>query len=92
MSDEELRNMITRTLTCRIDKRYSLVQYSLKYLMQMYDCPALIVIFRENCDDKMTQFLKRCFYHSGQYDSEDHFSELNCKLKEKEVLTSLSDL
>ncbi|KAL3656100.1 Sister chromatid cohesion protein PDS5 C [Castilleja foliolosa] len=50
MSDEELRNMISRTLTCRIDKR-------------------------ENCEEKMTEFLKRCFYHSGQYDSEQHFSD-----------------
>ncbi|KAH1237811.1 Glucose-6-phosphate 1-dehydrogenase 1, chloroplastic [Glycine max] len=32
----------------------------------------------------MYQFLKRCFYHSGQYNSEDHFSELGSKLREKE--------
>ncbi|KAJ4975617.1 hypothetical protein NE237_000723 [Protea cynaroides] len=60
MSDEELRNMISETLTCRIDKR-------------------------ENCSDKMDQFLQRCFYHSGQYNSEENFSELDKKLKEKEV-------
>ncbi|KAL9304406.1 hypothetical protein ACSQ67_021669 [Phaseolus vulgaris] len=59
MTNEELRNMISKTLTCRIDKR-------------------------ENCEDKMDQFLKRCFYHSGQYNSEEHFSELDIKLKEKE--------
>ncbi|MED6201227.1 Glucose-6-phosphate 1-dehydrogenase 1, chloroplastic [Stylosanthes scabra] len=59
MTDEELRNMISRTLTCRIDKR-------------------------ENCEDKMDQFLKRCFYHSGLYNSEDDFSDLDSKLKEKE--------
>ncbi|KAJ1420254.1 hypothetical protein SESBI_14385 [Sesbania bispinosa] len=59
MTDEELRNMISQTLTCRIDKR-------------------------ENCEDKMDQFLKRCFYHSGMYNSEDNFSDLDCKLKEKE--------
>ncbi|KAH1237819.1 Glucose-6-phosphate 1-dehydrogenase, chloroplastic [Glycine max] len=59
MTDEELRNMISKTLTCRIDTR-------------------------ENCQDKMDQFLKRCFYHSGQYNSEDHFSELGSKLREKE--------
>ncbi|KAL3506674.1 hypothetical protein ACH5RR_032056 [Cinchona calisaya] len=59
MSDEELRNMISKTLTCRVDKR-------------------------ENCADKMEQFLKRCYYHSGQYNSEEHFGELDCKLKEKE--------
>ena len=34
----------------------------------------------------MNQFLKRCFYHSGQYNSEDNFAELDIKLKEKEVL------
>ncbi|CAA7016046.1 unnamed protein product [Microthlaspi erraticum] len=60
LSHEELRVMISRTLTCRIDQR-------------------------ENCGDKMDQFLSRCFYHSGQYDSEDDFAELNTKLKEKEA-------
>lgn len=59
MTDEELRNMISRTLTCRIDKR-------------------------ENCGEKMDQFLKRCFYHSGQYDSQDNFTQLDKKLKEHE--------
>lgn len=60
LTDEELRNMISGTLTCRIDQR-------------------------ENCEDKMDQFLKRCFYHAGQYDSEGDFSELDSKLKEKEA-------
>ncbi|CAJ2663752.1 unnamed protein product [Trifolium pratense] len=59
MTDEELRNMISQTLTCRIDKR-------------------------ANCADKMDQFLKRCFYHSGLYDSEDNFLDLDSKLKERE--------
>jgi glucose-6-phosphate 1-dehydrogenase len=40
---------------------------------------------RENCSDKMEQFLKRCFYQSGQYNSEEGFSELDRKLKEKEA-------
>ncbi|GJN40842.1 hypothetical protein PR202_gn00253 [Eleusine coracana subsp. coracana] len=60
MSDEELRTMISRTLTCRIDKR-------------------------ENCGDKMEHFLQRCFYQSGQYNSEEEFAELDRKLKEKEA-------
>ncbi|XAR48205.1 Glucose-6-phosphate dehydrogenase [Bertholletia excelsa] len=59
MTDAELRNMVSRTLTCRIDKR-------------------------ENCDEKMDQFLKRCFYHCGQYDLQQHFAELDKKLKEHE--------
>ncbi|KAJ4881354.1 hypothetical protein Rs2_38409 [Raphanus sativus] len=59
LTHEELRVMIGRTLTCRIDQR-------------------------ENCVDKMDQFLKRCFYHSGQYNSEEDFAELNTKLKKKE--------
>ncbi|KAL2481633.1 Glucose-6-phosphate 1-dehydrogenase 1 [Abeliophyllum distichum] len=59
MTDEELRNMISKTLTCRIDRR-------------------------ENCQAKMEEFLKRCFYHSGQYNSPEDFLELNCKLKERE--------
>ncbi|CAA6659973.1 unnamed protein product [Spirodela intermedia] len=40
---------------------------------------------RENCSDKMDEFLKRCFYHSGQYDSEENFAELDNKLKEHET-------
>ncbi|XP_068335000.1 glucose-6-phosphate 1-dehydrogenase, chloroplastic-like [Pyrus communis] len=60
MTDEELRNMISGTLTCRIDKR-------------------------ENCEDKMDQFLKRCFYHAGQYNSEEDFAELDSKMIEKEA-------
>uniref|UniRef100_A0A2N9IIJ9 Glucose-6-phosphate 1-dehydrogenase n=1 Tax=Fagus sylvatica TaxID=28930 RepID=A0A2N9IIJ9_FAGSY len=59
MTDKELRNMISKTLTCRVDKR-------------------------ENCNEKIDTFLKRCFYHSGQYSSEEHFLELDNKLKGKE--------
>ncbi|KAK4414946.1 Glucose-6-phosphate 1-dehydrogenase, chloroplastic [Sesamum alatum] len=59
MTDAELRNIVSRTLTCRIDKR-------------------------ENCSEKMEQFLSRCFYHSGQYDSQQNFVELDKKLKEHE--------
>ncbi|MBA0711723.1 hypothetical protein Golax_010874, partial [Gossypium laxum] len=59
MTDAELRNMVSKTLTCRIDKR-------------------------ENCSEKMDQFLKRCFYHSGQYDSEENFAQLDKKLKKHE--------
>eukprot|EP00245_Coleochaete_scutata_P006770 TRINITY_DN21551_c0_g1_i1.p1 TRINITY_DN21551_c0_g1~~TRINITY_DN21551_c0_g1_i1.p1 ORF type:complete len:644 (+),score=133.71 TRINITY_DN21551_c0_g1_i1:101-1933(+) len=59
MTNEELRAMISTTLTCRIDKR-------------------------ENCGDKMDLFLERCFYHSGQYDSEDSFGQLDKKLRERE--------
>jgi len=33
----------------------------------------------------MDEFLKRCFYHSGQYDSEEHFIDLDKKLKQHEV-------
>ncbi|KAG0446596.1 hypothetical protein HPP92_028757 [Vanilla planifolia] len=56
MTDAELRTMIGRTLTCRIDKS-------------------------ENCSEKMDQFLERCFYYSGQYNSEDDFTNLDEKLK-----------
>ncbi|KAG0458442.1 hypothetical protein HPP92_023599 [Vanilla planifolia] len=60
LTDDELREMICKTLTCRIDKR-------------------------KNCTDKMEWFLQRCFYQSGQYDSEENFKELDEKLKEKET-------
>ncbi|CAN6464685.1 unnamed protein product [Victoria cruziana] len=59
MTDAELRTMVSKTLTCRIDKS-------------------------TNCNDKMKQFLGRCFYHSGQYDSVDNFADLDQKLKEQE--------
>lgn len=42
--------------------------------------------FRENCGEKMDHFLERCFYHPGQYDSEENFLELDRKLKEHEVM------
>ncbi|MBA0822706.1 hypothetical protein Goarm_019490 [Gossypium armourianum] len=67
MTDAELRNMVSKTLTCRIDKR-------------------------ENCGEKMEEFLKRCFYHSGQYDSEENFAQLDKKLKEHEGVVSDADL
>ncbi|KAG6473697.1 hypothetical protein ZIOFF_067614 [Zingiber officinale] len=60
MTDAELRTMVSKTLTCRIDKR-------------------------ENCGQKMEQFLERCFYHSGQYDLEESLAELDKKLKEQEA-------
>lgn len=48
--------------------------------------------FRENCGEKMEEFLKRCFYHSGQYDSEENFAQLDKKLKEHEVVRFLIQL
>lgn len=59
MTDESLREIISGTLTCRIDQR-------------------------ENCSDKQEEFLKRCFYHPGQYNSEESFGELSKKLHEHE--------
>ncbi|KAL2623043.1 hypothetical protein R1flu_003248 [Riccia fluitans] len=59
MTDEELRDMISGTLTCRIDQR-------------------------ENCGDKTEKFLERCFYHSGQYSSEENFRQLDAELKKHE--------
>ena len=37
----------------------------------------------------MDEFLKRCFHHSGQYNAEEDFVELDKKLKEKEVFRPL---
>ncbi|KAF2577653.1 hypothetical protein F2Q68_00005649 [Brassica cretica] len=42
------------------------------------------VFLRANCSEKMEEFLKRCFYHTGQYDSQEHFVALDKKLKEHE--------
>ena len=44
-----------------------------------------LYVFRENCDEKMDEFLKRCFYQSGQYDSRENFAELDKKLRQHEV-------
>ncbi|KAG9144743.1 hypothetical protein Leryth_017220 [Lithospermum erythrorhizon] len=41
--------------------------------------------FRENCAEKIDKFLERCFYHSGQYDSLEHFAELDKNLKKHEA-------
>ena len=45
---------------------------------------------RENCSDKMDAFLQRCFYHAGQYDSEESFGQLDAKLKIEEVSTYIT--
>ncbi|KAK3033362.1 hypothetical protein RJ639_034412, partial [Escallonia herrerae] len=75
MTDAELRNMVSRTLTCRIDKRSnSALSFGLGPVFAL-----------ENCGEKMEQFLERCFYHSGQYDSQADFAELDKKLKEHEA-------
>ncbi|XLR65400.1 hypothetical protein S83_016072, partial [Arachis hypogaea] len=44
----------------------------------------ILRLSRENCGEKMDEFLKRCFYHSGQYDSQENFAALDKKLKEHE--------
>lgn len=91
MTDEELRNMISKTLTCRIDQRYCVLlndhTFATTYLyVSNWEYSCVATTYRANCNDKMDQFLKRCFYHSGQYNSEEHFAELNSKLEEKEVM------
>ena len=89
LTHEELRVMISRTLTCRIDQRcygiFKLIKYNIYACFFSYLKRRGWISNRESCVDKMDQFLKRCFYHSGQYNSEDDFAELNTKLKEKEV-------
>lgn len=97
MNDEELRNMISTTLTCRVDKRYGistfLVLHCLVYHEHVLGIHLQTPMFsRENCEDKMNKFLKRCFYHSGLYNSEEDFAELDRKLKEREVLPFFTNL
>eukprot|EP00475_Leptophrys_vorax_P042916 TRINITY_DN8096_c0_g2_i1.p1 TRINITY_DN8096_c0_g2~~TRINITY_DN8096_c0_g2_i1.p1 ORF type:complete len:470 (-),score=31.62 TRINITY_DN8096_c0_g2_i1:60-1400(-) len=60
MDDASLRELISSTLTCRIDKS-------------------------ADCGDKMELFLARCFYHSGQYDSEASFAELDQRMRPMEA-------
>jgi len=38
----------------------------------------------ESCQDRMDEFLNRCFYLSGQYNSSDSFLDLYTKMKSKE--------
>lgn len=90
MSDEDLRNTIIRNLTCRIDKRFSFffIIFGTCVLFPFVCCLLVMNVVwncRENCSQKMDKFLKRCFYHSGQYSSEEHFLELDNRLREKEV-------
>ncbi|CAI5459752.1 unnamed protein product [Closterium sp. Yama58-4] len=59
MDDAQLRELISTTLTCRIDKS-------------------------DECGDKMDYFLERCFYHSGQYDSQDNFAQLDARMQKLE--------
>lgn len=95
MTDKELRNMISKTLTCRVDKRcyfiyLNLFETKFIYFLTKYvvRCPDYSNLrdYRENCNEKIDAFLKRCFYHSGQYSSEEHFLGLHKKLKGKEVI------
>ncbi|CAI7811564.1 unnamed protein product [Closterium sp. NIES-54] len=60
MDDAQLRELISSTLTCRIDKS-------------------------DDCGDKMDFFLERCFYHSGQYDSQEGFGGLDARMKKLEA-------
>ncbi|KAK3035863.1 hypothetical protein RJ639_033000 [Escallonia herrerae] len=94
MTDAELRNMVSRTLTCRIDKRSnSALSFGLGPVFALFESKLFGLherlhpfgFFRENCGEKMEQFLERCFYHSGQYDSQADFAELDKKLKEHEA-------
>jgi glucose-6-phosphate 1-dehydrogenase len=59
MSNQEFRDMISLTLTCRIDHK-------------------------EDCENLMDDFLSRCFYHSGQYDTLSDYEQLNNVLLEAE--------
>eukprot|EP00210_Caulerpa_lentillifera_P006353 g6068.t1 len=56
MTDDDFREAIVETLTCRIDAK-------------------------ENCEEKMDNFLDRCFYKSGQYDSPNDFRALDGVMK-----------
>lgn len=63
MTDEEFRDMISLTLTCRIDSD------------QMGD---------SGCNDKMDNFMNRCHYCAGNYDSADDFKRLNSMMEPDE--------
>ena len=40
----------------------------------------------ENRDNKMEPYKHRCFYQSGEYNSEDRFAELDRNLKENSAI------
>lgn len=101
MTDEELRNMISKTLAFRVDKRcYSSLYWpkvspyisSNNLGFPIFADYSNVRDYRENCNEKMDAFLKRCFYQSGQYSSEEHFVGLNNKLKGEEVVRLTHDI
>lgn len=89
MTDHELWNLISKNLTCRVAERSFSAPFSIYKVFRLILLQFLIILSNcsDKCDDKISEFLKCCFYHSDQYSSEEHFMELNKKLEEKEVLS-----
>lgn len=87
MSDDEFRELISGTLTCRSAsfcarlERELLRSRSVSYFRLTH---ALAVDHKDTCAQDQTEFLKRCFYTSGLYDSEDSFKALASSLVEHE--------
>jgi glucose-6-phosphate 1-dehydrogenase len=77
MSQQEFRDMIALTLTCRIDKRCAVQRRSLR---SSHAFPPS----SESCGPKQEEFLKRCFYTSGQYDAAESFQALSAEIAKHE--------
>ena len=45
---------------------------------------------KEECGDKMADFLKRCFYQPGQYKEQNDFQKLSDRMSEIEGVGALS--
>ena len=71
--------MIALTLTCRIDKRCAVQRRSLR---SSHAFPPS----SESCGPKQEEFLKRCFYTSGQYDAAESFQALSAEIAKHESL------
>ena len=91
MTQQEFRDMITLTLTCRIDTRCVLrarLSALLPYSSSALTAPPPAVAAHpssETCGPAQEEFIKRCFYCSGQYDDTASFVALSAELAKHEV-------
>jgi glucose-6-phosphate 1-dehydrogenase len=83
MSLQEFRDMITLTLTCRIDQRCVAARHARPRVPRL--TRDLLLRCRETCGPKQEEFIKRCFYCSGQYDEAESFEKLSAELATHET-------
>ncbi len=83
MTLQEFRDMITLTLTCRIDQRCVAARHARPRVPRL--TRDLLLRCRETCGPKQEEFISRCFYCAGQYDETASFEKLSAELATHEV-------